>query len=286
MRRIVVGVDGSAHAERALRWGVQEALLTGAAIELVHCYVVHPHAGVLVHDDREAASATLDAIVERNRAVLEHSTWTATLAPTLWSPADALMDPAEHADLVVVGSRGLGGFRELLLGSTSYRTAAHAPAPVAVIRGGPETEDLDGHREVIVGVDDSRAGARALRWASAEAGRRDVALTVVHAYSYPIEWSLASMVTDETLERYRSGVRNDAVAMVERAIADLGDPPGRAIERVIVPGVPADALLSRAGPDRLLVVGSHGRGALGRALLGSVSHQCLHHATGPMVVVP
>lgn len=286
MSRIVVGVEGSAHAERALRWAVKEAQLIGATVEVVHGYVVRPRAGALVYDERESAEAVLDAVVERNRAVLDRTTWTSTVVPTLWSPAGALMDLAEGADLVVVGSRGLGGFKELLLGSTSYRTASHASAPVAVIRGDAATEDLDGRRGIVVGVDESRAGRRALRWALDEAVRRGVSLTVVHAYSIPVNWSLAGMVPDDALDEYRTGVRDAAIDMVDRAIAELDAPPDVDVQPVVAGGMAAAVLLDHAGEDRLLVVGTHGRGGLGRAVLGSVSHQCLHHATGPVVVVP
>jgi nucleotide-binding universal stress UspA family protein len=194
-----------------------------------------------------------------------------------------LVDSAEDVDLVVVGSRGLGGFKELLLGSISYRTAAHATAPVAVIREG--SDDLDGRRGIVVGIDGSRAARRALRWACDEAGRRGVGVTVVHAYDLPTDSSLMGMVTP-TLERYRTGLADEAVALVDRAIADVDLPTSTDVERVVKPGMPAAVLLSHAGGERLLVVGTHGRGAIGRALLGSVSHQCLHHASGPVVVVP
>jgi nucleotide-binding universal stress UspA family protein len=283
MSRIVVGVDGSTHAERALRWAVTEAQVRGAAVQVVHGYVVHPHAGTLVHDARAAAVAALDAVVERNRELLDHIEWTTSLEPALWSPAGVLVDSAEDVDLVVVGSRGLGGFKELLLGSISYRTAAHATAPVAVIREG--SDDLDGRRGIVVGIDSSRAARRALRWACDEAGRRGVGVTVVHAYDLPTDSSLMGMVTP-TLERYRTGLADEAVAVVERAIADVDIPTGTDVERVVKPGMPAAVLLSHAGAEHLLVVGTHGRGAIGRALLGSVSHQCLHHASGPVVVVP
>lgn len=285
MTRIVVGVDGSPHADRALHWAVKEAQLRRAVLHVVHGYVVHPHAGMLVLDEREAAGAILDAVTERNQELLDRTEWTTGLVPTLWSPAAVLMDLAEDVDLVVVGSRGLGGFKELLLGSTSHHAAAHASAPVAVIRGGTGTEDLDGHRDVVVGIDGSRAARRALRWACDEAERRGVALTVVYAYE-PADWSAAGLVSDEAQERYRKGVEADAVEMVDRAIAELDIPATIDIERVVEPGMPAAMLLRHSGINRLLVVGTHGRGALGRVLLGSVSHQCLHHAPGPVVVVP
>jgi nucleotide-binding universal stress UspA family protein len=285
MTHIVVGVDGSSHAERALRWAVKEAELRGAELEVVHGYVVHPHAGVLVHDRRVPAQATLDGILERNQSLLGRVKWTAALVPLLWSPSDVLAVPAGRTDLVVVGSRGLGGFGELLLGSTSYRTAAHASTPVAVVPAGAD-EQLDGRRRIVVGVDDSAQAGRALRWALAEAEERGVALTAVHAYDPPGHWKLEETVSDDDLRRYRERLREEAVAAVDRALAAVEIPPDVEVERHAVVGAPAAVLLDIAGDDRLLVVGSHGRGGMARAVLGSVSHQCLHHAVGPVVVVP
>jgi nucleotide-binding universal stress UspA family protein len=66
----------------------------------------------------------------------------------------------------------------------------------------------------------------------------------------------------------------------------MGVPRDVAVQRLVKRGSPAAVLLGEAGTDRLLVVGTRGRRALGRMMFGSVSHQCLHDATGPVVVVP
>jgi nucleotide-binding universal stress UspA family protein len=285
MGRIVVGVDGSACGDRALHWAVREAELWAADVELLHGYVVHPHAAMLGTSDRARAEARMDEIVRRNEAVLERARWSPTVAPLIAGPTSALLDAGEDADLIVVGSRGLGGFHELFLGATSYRTAAHASVPVAVIRGARESVSLDGSPSVVVGVDGSRAGRRALRWALDEAARRAVDVTVVHAYD-STDLSQSTVMSEPQLERYFRRIHDDAVAVVDDALARAEVAGGIAVQRVVTRGSPAAVLLDRAGPDRLLVVGTRGRGALGRMVFGSVSHQCLHHATGPVVVVP
>jgi nucleotide-binding universal stress UspA family protein len=285
MSRIVVGVDGSPHSDRALHWAVLEAELRGASIELVHGYEIHPHAGMLGRTDRELAEVLMDTIIERNRPVLDRTKWTATLVPLLTAPVSALLDAGEDADLIVVGSRGLGGFAELVLGSTSYRTAAHASAPVAVIRG-DDASERDGSRELVVGVDDSRAGRRALHWALDEAGRRGVRLTVAHSPFEPMDPAVLSVASRQQLERYRQAAHDEALQLVDSLLSAVDVTPDITIDRVVRSGPPARVLLDLAAEDRLLVVGTRGRGALGRAVFGSVSHQCLHHAAGPVVVVP
>lgn len=285
MSRIVVGVDGSTHADRALHWAVREAELRGASIELVHGYVIHPHAALFGATDQELAEARMTTIVERHQALLSGIKWTATLAPLIASPTSALIDAGEDADLIVVGSRGFGGFEALLVGSTSYRTAAHASSPVAVIRGGHETEALDGTRPIVVGIDGSRAGRRALRWALDEAERRAVSVTVAHAYFAPTD-PAATIVPPGQMDRYRQRAHDGAVELVEQELEDMPAPSSVTVERVVTAGSPAGVLLNLAGPAQLLVVGTRGHGALGRAVFGSVSHQCLHHTTGNVIVVP
>jgi nucleotide-binding universal stress UspA family protein len=284
MNRIVVGTDGSDHADRALRWAVCEARLRPATIELVHGYALHPRAAMFGRSDRQVAEALMDAVVERNRSLLERVEWDATVVPLLGGAATALLDIGEDAELIVVGSRGLGGFAGLFVGATSYRTVVQASAPVAVIRG--DGDALDGTRAVVVGVDGSRGSRRALRWALDEAERRGVGLVVVYGYVVSPHPALATVGTGEQLEHMRLAAHDDAVAVVDDVLDDV-DVPGKVeMERVITAGSPAGVLLDNAGPDRLLVVGTRGRGALGRVVFGSVSHQCLHHAAGPVVVVP
>jgi nucleotide-binding universal stress UspA family protein len=185
-------------------------------------------------------------------------------------------------------SRGLGGFDELFVGSTSYRTAAHASSPVAVIRGGHETEALDGTRPIIVGIDGSRAGRRALRWALDEAERRAVSVTVAHAYFAPADPAVAAatVAAPDQMDRYRQRAHDEAVDLIEHELDNVPVPASITVERVVTTGSPAGALLELAGPAQLLVVGTRGHGALGRAVFGSVSHQCLHHTTGNVIVVP
>lgn len=138
--RIVVGIDGSDHARRALQHAVEEAQRRGARLDVVHTYQIPiywgpagygaPIPGVSTEEAERAAHEVIDqclghevpADVEVERIV------------THGPPAQALLEVAEGADLLVVGSRGLGGFRGLLLGSTSQQVITHAPCPVLVVR--------------------------------------------------------------------------------------------------------------------------------------------------------
>ena len=139
MSTIVVGVDGSESAQAALRFAFDEARLRGAAVRAVAAWhvptnaygsaFVAPADGVL--DELETAARTA---LER---ALTHAGDDADLEvePVVREgvPARVLLEEARDADLLVVGSRGLGGFRGLLLGSVGQQCAQHALCPVVVV---------------------------------------------------------------------------------------------------------------------------------------------------------
>lgn len=138
MERIVVGIDGSDNAARALRWAVGEARLRHAELEVVHAWH-QPYAGGYTYEIgtydpgafEEAARITLDSAVESVDAGDLAQPVQRTLVGG--SAAEVILTAAKDADLVVVGSRGRGGFAGLLLGSVSQQVAHQATCPVVVV---------------------------------------------------------------------------------------------------------------------------------------------------------
>jgi nucleotide-binding universal stress UspA family protein len=137
--RIVVGVDASSHALRALRWARDEARLRGATLEVIHTYpppevMLMPAMVVLPSDDEllEAGTRVVDDAIEEVGG-FEGIPLIRTVRPG--GAAGVLCRAADEADLIVVGSRGRGGFKELLLGSVSHQVATHAPCPVVIVGG-------------------------------------------------------------------------------------------------------------------------------------------------------
>jgi nucleotide-binding universal stress UspA family protein len=137
MERIVVGVDGSQPSQVALRWAAEEARRRSASLEVVHAWHL-PHAGgypyLAGYLDLELFEADARRVVDLALAgeELHGLTW---VHPILVQDgaARALLDTAKGAELLVVGSRGRGGFTGLLLGSVSQQVAAHAPCPVVIV---------------------------------------------------------------------------------------------------------------------------------------------------------
>jgi nucleotide-binding universal stress UspA family protein len=133
--RIVVGVDGSPSSRAALRWAARQAALTGARLHAVIAWTVPVTYGPMPVPDwgadwEESARATLEEVV---RTELGDRAGEATVEVSEGGAALVLLDAAKDADLVVVGSRGHGGFAGLLLGSVAQHVTTHARCPVLVV---------------------------------------------------------------------------------------------------------------------------------------------------------
>ncbi|MGY1625134.1 universal stress protein [Geodermatophilus sp. SYSU D00965] len=136
--RIVVGVDGSTYAEEALRWALGQARLTGQAVEAVTSWRIPvDYGGGGVHalldlDWEGDATRTLEETV--GKVVDPQDADRVSQRVQMGHPAQVLLDAAEGAALLVVGSRGRGGFTGMLLGSVSQHVIARSPCPVVVVR--------------------------------------------------------------------------------------------------------------------------------------------------------
>jgi len=132
--RVIVGADGSESSRRAIRWAAHEARLRGAVLEVVHAWTLlgqpadRPFDPDFGEDDARAwLTEELAALGDAVDDVEVEATVVCDLG------ARALIDAGARADLLVVGSRGRGGFRGLLLGSVSSQVVQHAPCPVAIV---------------------------------------------------------------------------------------------------------------------------------------------------------
>jgi nucleotide-binding universal stress UspA family protein len=284
-RRIVVGTDGSPASEPALRWAAREAADRGDSLDVVHAWRVpsadYAYGGLytdLVPFEREgqdvldravASLAELGSALPELRPLLVEETAAAALLRAAWG-----------AELLVVGSRGRGGFVGLLLGSVSQYCVSRAPCSVAVV---PSTWKADSARRIVVGVDGSEPSYGALHWAVAEAARRSARLDVVNAYDFDrVAPPIGAMLVVDQVDLEKA-----SRALVEEMVAGAlgwGDPRPTAVETISSPLGAARALIETAKGADLLVVGSRGRGSVHGLLLGSVSQQCVHHATCPVVV--
>jgi len=188
----------------------------------------------------------------------------------------ALRLETRRAGLLVLASRGRGGFAGLRLGSVVLGVASGAECPVVAVR---PTSDPDG--PVVLGVDGTTDTEPAVGVAFEEAARRKAPLVAVHAW--------IDAVLDPFLIPHVDwpGVRDEQVKAVADRLAGWAEAhPEVAVEIVVVPDAAARELVARSAGAALVVVGSRGRGRSAKALLGSVSQVVLQHAECPVALVP
>jgi nucleotide-binding universal stress UspA family protein len=286
VRRIVVGVDGSEHAREALRWAHREAQIHGDELTALLAWglfdQLHAHGEPSFDPDYGPtdARAALAAVVEDTLGT--EATPGVRKVAVSDLPARALLEAARDADLLVLGPRGRGALRELVLGSVSQACLHHARCPVAVVRpSGSAHPSPRANQRIVAGIDGSEASARALRWALHEARGRGATVEALHAWHLPHSASFARATFDP--RAFEDSARHLLDRLVDGAAAEAPDVP---VERALVSASAADALLRAAETADLVVTGRRGVGGFRGLLLGSVSHQVAYHAPCPVVVVP
>ncbi|SFK85781.1 universal stress protein [Streptomyces pini] len=284
---VVVGVDGSPSSLDAVAAAAHEARLRGVGLRVVHAFlwpVLHvplgpspmgpPEGGLRNMADQLVAQAVEHARGAEAGIEVEGEV-------VVGEPLTVLEARSQTASLVVVGSRGLGGFTGLLLGSTAVHLSAHSRCPVLVVRGRP---DPTGH--VLLGVDGSASGEAAVGFAFAEASARGAALVAMHTWNNwtgPVSGGPAEplpLVYDVDMLR-----DEEERAMAEALSGWQAKYPDVTVHRQLVQGGARQALIEASGSAQLLVVGARGRGGFSGLLLGSVSQAALHHAHCPVAVV-
>ena len=248
--RVVVGYDGSDTARVAARWAADEAVAQGRGLTLAHA-VLPPVAGAgfgatipppldLVDNLREKATIELlreaDALPGTDIEVCVE----------IGSPSGLLLDASESAHMLVLGSRGHGGFRGLLLGSVGSQVAAHAACPTVVFRDArmPESHHL------VVGIDGSPNSEVALAFAFDMASRHAWELIAVHAWEVPAYDLL--IVPSGPVPVPLTDVADDEVRLAAEVLSGFrADYPDVRVHERLVRAAPADALLvARARTQR------------------------------------
>lgn len=251
-RPVVAGIDGSPAADIAIRWAVTEAASLRTQLRLIH--VMQPsgsasEAGHVVYKALALAHELEPAVAVDPR--IENG-----------APSTALVKESGEAELLVIGSRGLGLMVGALLGSTGLDLAANARCPVVIVR--PDLGSEAGTR-VVIGYDGSSACETALDFGLDYARRHDLAVRVV-----------AAQPTGTELHRITEAELRDAMR------ARGGDDA----ELVQIKGHPAEHILRLSADANLIVLGARGRGGFTGMLLGSVSQTVLHHAECAVAIIP
>jgi len=286
---IVAGIDGSSSAVRAAVWAGAEARRRGRPLRLVQIYALPPVKAPVAFGTHEQVRAGLAERAEgwlaeaRDAVLAEHAGLDVTTAAREWSPVTALVQESQHAELVVLGSRGLGGFTGLLVGSTAVAVAAHAHCPIVVVRGRTPHDAPPDAGPVLVGADGSPDSEAAIAFACEEARLRGTGLIAVHTWS--------DVLADGTLRAHplqedpAEIAAEERVKLAEQVVGWQRKYPDLVIELEVTRGRPVRTLLERGEHAQLIVVGCRGRGGFTGMLLGSTSQALIAHSPCPVAVV-
>jgi nucleotide-binding universal stress UspA family protein len=284
---VVVGTDGSGHALRAVEWAAREAAARGASLRIVsvpwawpvstppgsYWFAVSQDAS---DADRAAASAAVAAAADRAAELFPRLPVEADVVPGY--PVQILLDCAAEASLLVVGSRGAGGFAAMMLGSVSRCIATNSPCPAVVVK----SEPMPVRGEVVVGIREPEHAAAALRFGFEEAALRHSRLLVVHAWGSP-------GLLEHTLQRRID--QDEVAAIAAERLQKLLDEcrseyPAVELETQIVHDHPGRALSVASGRADLVVLGRHHIPRSDGPAIGSALHTVLDHAPGPVAIIP
>lgn len=281
---VVVGVDGSPSARDAVRWAAVEAHSLRRPLRLVHAtlwpLMTHPAPpAVPVHYQAVMVEAARGWLVEARELAEQAAPGVPTSEHLLTGdPRPALLAESAAAREVVVGTRGLGGFTGALVGSVAAALTHHAQCPVVVVRG-----QGDPAGPVVVGVDGSPAGDRALGFAFDAARRAGAPLLALHAWSdvgVGELWGPPPTLLDW------AAIEQEQQQWLAEQLAGWGKKyPEVSVRPVVQRDRPAHGLCEAGRQARLLVVGTRGRGGFTGLLLGSTSRSLVHHAPCPLAVV-
>ncbi|NGO06573.1 universal stress protein [Streptomyces sp. HC44] len=290
---VIAAADGSDDSLRALEWAFGAARMREAPLRVVHVRQYAPWAQPEVLP-AAPPEPDQDPVLNEVRTRLEYRADRPVTEYLLLegSPAAVLPELGSTAQLLVLGSRGRGGFASLILGSNSMAAARDAECPVVVVpRPGREVHEngpaAPGPR-VVVGLHVDSPDEASLAFAFTEAARRAARVQVVAAYAWPLQmWAVpGDFITTSTVDQA-------AIETGTRTLADGFVAPHRErhpevrADVDVVPGDAAGHLVAASKDADLVVVGRHRRRLLAPArMIGSVTQAVLLHAASPVAVVP
>ena len=283
---IIIAVDGSAESDAAISWAAREASMRHEHVTLIHVvqpvavsWPVSPEQTAVAEWQDENARHVIDQARKELSSALDQPRPPDIRTEVLYShPVDALVDASKKARMIVVGSHGTGVFGRLLLGSVSRGVVEHAHCPVAVIHADKASTPVGAKAPVLLGVDGSHAAEAAAAWAFDEAWRRGVALIALHAWSDVGVFPILGM-------DWRTYQHQGEELLAQRLASWQERYPDVHVSRRLVCDTPARWLLEESQNAQMVVIGSHGRGGFGGALLGAVSSAVAQLAKVPVIVV-
>ncbi|GGT14859.1 universal stress protein [Streptomyces purpureus] len=287
-RTVTAGVDTSEESLAAAEWAADEAARRGLPLRLVHVWDWQPQLfGVpaTAESHQQDADRVLRRAVERVRQA--RPGFEPETVRLEGAPAEVLAREAERAEVLVLGSRGLGAIAGFLVGSVSLATLARAERPVVLVRAPGDVEAVPARGrggDVVLGLDVADVSEEVVTYAFEAAARQGGALRVVHGVLPPPVLGDFSAADD-------AAVRTELLSAARLTLTQVLAPwrekyPGTTVGETVEVGSSTRMLLDASAGASLLVVGRRiPRTALGTRI-GSVTHAVLHHSPVPVAVVP
>lgn len=301
-RTVIAAVDGSAESLAAAAWAAREARLRGLPLSLLHAredrlpllIPALPGGSTTTGDGTTMTRHGVERVLAEtaDRLGEEFPGLDVGVEQAVGRPAEVLLSATERAEVLVMGSRGLGVLGGFLAGSVSMPVIAHAERPVVVVRpGGPaERAGVGGSAadrerlDVVLGLDLSRPCAELIGYAFEAAAARAVVLRVIHGWNAPAVFDYDPAAADPG-HRVARGLREaSALTDVLRPWRSTF-PQVEVVEQCVV-GKAAHHLVDASADASLLVLGRRTRRTPFAPQVGAVTHAVLHHATAPVAVVP
>lgn len=278
---VVVGADGSEHGTAAVRWAAATAVAYELPLTVLNARPDAAGSPTLVADPTGVLGEAA-ALARAEQPGLEVR---ALQMPD--APVQSLLAVGENADLVVLGSRGVEGFRGLLLGSTTMHVAPYAHCPVVVVHSGLEGvvrfADEEGRPgnpgQVVLGYDGSSASNRAAAFAFRHASAIGCGVVAVSVEAGRGEPEAHEVDPENATPGSDTSAFHSPVIVTATAFPDVP------VSYVEGSGRPAEVLLAEAAGAELLVVGSRGLGGFTGLIMGSVTQKLLAHADCPVAVL-
>jgi nucleotide-binding universal stress UspA family protein len=281
---IVAASDGSEESLRAVDWAAREAVLRGAPLRIVSAPGLLPR---MVGNQGDSQYEIVSDVIrdESDHALTSATARAAKVAPDLLidadhlegAPAEAVTAAGSGALMLVVGSRGVGAFTAMILGSVSRYAATHASSPVVVVRD----EIVATPRQVGIGIGGLEGNTAALSFAFEEAALRKASLVAIHAWQTP--QSDISRAGIALAEPGRDALETEATTQLDALLDEWRDKyPDVPVSHDVVHGHPGRVLSGLSARADLVVLGRHPA----HHGPGRVIHAVLHHAHGPIVTVP
>lgn len=285
-QRILCPIDFSAGSQHAMAVAVRLATEADAELVLAHAWYVaapafpmdYSFSPQLVQQLGDDAQRGLDAAVQEATALGAKRVSARLLSGVAWSAIGEVLDDPSF-DLVVIGTRGRTGLSRILLGSVAEKIIRHAPCSVLAVH---PSEEVRPFTHALCPIDFSEAGQQVLTTAMGLVRSGGAGITLLHVLEAPVPYS--GELQEPELLRDLDARTAEHLETWAAALRDKAAVPVTARCRVGWPGAEILAALEHDASIDLVVVGSHGRTGLKRALLGSVSEKVVRHARCPVLV--